>query len=199
MPNDLHVQNGEVWRDGRKLTNLGNVTEASLSPDGQMIILIRRDQKVRDESVPDRDRDSLWLMNGLVAQPHQILHWHEDWRDLKKNLTGLTSPVWSPDGRFVYVLSSAWATSWAVHQVEIPSGRETFVIDGADLKVIQDGPYRGMLLVSRHTCHQAPGCDYPWSIVRPDGSTVLTIPGSAQGDGEAVVTRWLHAHHWAAR
>jgi dipeptidyl aminopeptidase/acylaminoacyl peptidase len=200
-PAEIHlaVRSGDVWQDAHKLTSYGNVIEARLSPDGKRLALIRRDRKADDSQDPDYN--SLWLAGvSPGSQGRKLLSWRLSTKNLKANLMGLFSPVWSPDGKFVYVLSSAWGTSDAVHQVDVASGSERFVIDaGGSLKVIQDGPYKGMLLVERHTCHLTPSyCDYPVSVVRPGGKPILTIPKSGGSDREAVVSQWLRAHHWTA-
>jgi hypothetical protein len=68
----------------------------------------------------------------------------------KTNLTSFQAPVFSPDGQRVYFLSEAWATSLAVHVVDVRTAKEHFVIDGSDLQVAASGTHRGDLLVGRH-------------------------------------------------
>ena len=73
-----------------------------------------------------------------------------------------------------------------------------FIIDGNSLAVIRNGPYRGMLLVSRHMYRPAPefGAYEPTFVIRPDGKQVLKVPGS--DDDDAAVERWLRKHGWEA-
>ncbi len=120
--------------------------------------------------------------------------------DLKRNLFGITHPVFSLDGGYVYVQADAWATSPATHQINLTTGAERFVIDGAVQSVIRSGPYRGMLLVSRHKYHPAPefGSYDPVDVVRPDGKLMLTVPGSEADEGDPSVANWLKAHGWQA-
>jgi hypothetical protein len=112
---------------------------------------------------------------------------------------GFASPHWSLDGKYVYFLSAAWATSAALHQVDVSTGAERFVIDAEDLKIIQNGPYRGMFLISRHTCHKTPGCDFPTSVVDTAGKVITTVPNSGSDAEGKIVSRWLAVHHWMAR
>ena len=90
---------------------------------------------------------------------------------------------------------TAWATSPAVHQVNVTMGAERFVVDGALQGVIRTGRYRGMLLVSRHKYRPAPklGSYDPVDVVRPDGEVMLAVPGSEGDEGAASVPRWLKA------
>lgn len=145
----------------------------------------------------DRDRRSLWVS---APRPDRLCYGKllssRTSNDPKQNLGGMDHPAFSPDGGFIYVLTDAWATSAAVHEVNIATGAERFVIDANSLSVVRTGPYRGMLLVSRHKYTQAPDSHAydPVDLVRPDGSVVLTVPGSGADEGETSVPRWLKAH-----
>jgi hypothetical protein len=109
--------------------------------------------------------------------------------DPKLNLQSLNHPNFSLDGHFIYVLADAWATSAAVHQVNVDTGIERFVIDGNSDAVVRTGPYRGYLLVSRHKYHPAPalGSYDPVDVVRPDGHVEFTVPGTENDDGQGHV------------
>ncbi len=121
-------------------------------------------------------------------------------QDPKRAFHSFDHPVWSLDGDYIYVEASAWATSPAVHQVNIKTRAERFVVDGGVQSIIRTGPYRGMLLVGRHKYHPGPqfGSYDPVDVVRPDGEVILTVPGSETDEGEPSVGRWLKAHGWVA-
>lgn len=192
---DVSVRQGDVWLENHQVTGLGNVTEAGLAPNGHAIAFIRRDKK--GETDIDGDYTSLWLTDAAAENsPRKLVSWRAPAAKPEDQLMGFRSLHWSLDDKSIYFLSSAWATSFAVHRVDVATGAERFVVDAVELKIIQNGPYRGMFLISRHTCHKEPGCDFPTSVVRLDGSTVLTVPKS--GDNEEAVSRWLRAHHWTA-
>jgi hypothetical protein len=190
-----YAQGDQVWTlvvDYRAL-------EGALSPDGKSIAWIRKEDAFGSatgaEASPGLtslhvvDRASRVDRLVLMGQPND---------DLKQDFQAMRHPTWSLDGGFVYVMTSAWATSDAIHQINVRTGARRFVIDGNSLSVIRNGPYRGMLLVSRHLYHEAPdyGSYEPTFVVRPDGHVQLMVPGS--DDDEAAVGAWLTKNGWEA-
>jgi hypothetical protein len=71
-------------------------------------------------------------------------------RDPKSNLTDLSRLFLSPDGRTLFFESSAWATSGAVHSLDIATGAPTFVAPGRLACVVLAGKYQGDLIVEQH-------------------------------------------------
>lgn len=207
---EAHTRNGDVWlkRGGaaQRLTSLGDVASASLSPDGQRVALVRLDKGPKvDTPTGDSDPTSLWVMPAQRdAPPRRLTSPRGAIGDCpaacRRMLVDLDTPAWSLDGGFVYVLGAGWVTSGGVHQVNVATGAERFVVDGNSLRVIRDGPYRGMLLVGRHKYHPAPeyGSYDPVDVVRPDGKRMLTVPGSEMDEGDPSVANWLKAHGWRA-
>jgi hypothetical protein len=61
-------------------------------------------------------------------------------------LAEFSKPQFSPDGKRVYFISAAWATSSAVHMLDLRTGRSTFLFAGLDVDVIQHGRYSGFLI-----------------------------------------------------
>ncbi len=196
-PPEVYARHGEVMlaRDGAAplaLTHLGKVSDARLSPDGGRVLFV-----TMDASDPDCDATSLWVMRAEPgAAPRLLLKGGENAQDVRRRLCGFSSPRWSLDGGFAYVLSDAWVTSGAVHQVNLRTGVERFVVDANSLSIIRGGPYAGMLLVSRHKYRPPPelGSYDPLDVVRPDGKTLLTVPGTEQEGDAPYLARWLAAH-----
>jgi hypothetical protein len=120
--------------------------------------------------------------------------------DPRLDFTSFGSPIFSLDGGYVYVSAAAWATSSAVHQVDVATGKQRFVIDGSAIAIIRTGKYRGYLLVRRHMYHPAPefGSYDPVYVVRPDAKESFPVPGSDKDDGEQSADRWLRANGWKA-
>ena len=181
----------------RQITNLHMDGQPTLSPDGKTIAFIRIEGQATMKGDPDFT--ALWVADGPSGNIKRLLGSNTN-NDPKLNLQSIHSPTFSLDGHFVYVLADAWATSAAVHQVNIESGNDRFVIDGNTNKVIRSGQYRGYLLVARHKYHPPPrkGSYDPVDVVRPDGHVEFTVPGTEIDDGVDRVAPWLHQHGWDA-
>jgi hypothetical protein len=197
------VRLGDAWLERlgsppRQFTKMGNVVEAHLSPDSNSIAFVRRDKP--GDTMYDPDFNSLWLMDATSgARSRQLLSWRQEQNQGEGSLMAIGSLHWSSDNSSIYFLTTLATTSSGVHQVDVRTGRQHFVVDGDDLQIIQNGPYEGKLLLARHTCHVTPSfCDYPISVVRLDGSVVSTIPNSGGTNRDAVVNQWLRRHHWTA-
>lgn len=153
------------------------VREGSAAPDGRA--------EPRAVWVSDVRRDKLCYRKLLSGRRSD---------NARRNLLGLDHPVFSLDGGLLYVLADAWATSAALHQVDVRTGAERFVIDANSVAVVRTGPHRGLLLVSRHKDTRGPAAPAhdPVDLIRPDGQVVLTIPGGAEHPDRSVA-RWLRA------
>ena len=172
--------------------------QSALSPDGRWRAVV--DNPSSDQA-DGADTTSVLRVAPAAGGPGRVLLRGKAPADEPKtSLHNFEEPHWSLDGGFVYVLAGAWVTSAAVHQVDVRTGAERFVVDANTLRVLRDGPYRGMLLVARHKYYGAPrfGSYNPTDVVRPDGKRVLTVPGSGADDSEASVPAWLKAHGWRA-
>ena len=87
-------------------------------------------------------------------------------------LAGFSKPQFSTNGRFVFFLSDAWATSGALHVVDTTNGKEHYVCPGLDFEIIASGEYRDCLLVAQHR-YFIGGGTYDWFwLLRPDGKEV---------------------------
>jgi hypothetical protein len=71
-------------------------------------------------------------------------------------IAGISNPQFSVDLSKVYFQSVAWATSMAIHAVDIRTGKEKFICPGNDVKVIQSGKWKGDLVVLMHKYKGAP-------------------------------------------
>ena len=68
----------------------------------------------------------------------------------EKNLTGLSNLFLSPDDRTLYFETAAWATSGAVHALDIVNEKVSYVTDGEIACVVLAGEYQGDLVVQQH-------------------------------------------------
>ena len=70
--------------------------------------------------------------------------------DPKRNLVGFLDPRLSPDSQILYFRTEAWATSTAIHAIDLNTGKIAFVTAGNSLHVVQKGRYKGHLIVEKH-------------------------------------------------
>ncbi|HEY5071067.1 MAG TPA: hypothetical protein VII63_03460 [Caulobacteraceae bacterium] len=188
------------YRDGagvaRSLARGAEFSEPVLSPDGRTVAFIRADSAAASDENPPT---SLWLADGPSGKLRRLLASRRS-DDVKANLASFHHPLFSLDGHFIYVSADAWATSPAVHQVNVATGAERFVIDGGVVALIRTGPLRGYLLVRRHKYHPAPryGSYDPIYVVRPDAKEMLVVPGTDLDDDKDHLAPWLQAKGWRA-
>jgi hypothetical protein len=140
---------------------------SSVSPDGELVVYVRDGEN--DELVVASTTDG--RLRSLIEEvPHP---------EPQKNLVGFVSPQFSNDGGSVFFLTEGWATSHAVHVIDIDTLAERFVIDANCLLVIRTGKCAGKLLVQRHRYRSFPGGRYgayEWcGLVDPEGREVRTI------------------------
>ncbi len=78
----------------------------------------------------------------------------------------------SPDGKRLYFITSAWVTSGALHRVNVDGSGERFVAAANSLKVLGSGSYKGHLIISQHRYFLGGG-SYDWYYVfTPQGKEV---------------------------
>lgn len=180
----------------RVLTTGGGYGDPALSPDGHTVAFIHTDKQPADAS--QDAQTSLWIGDGAAGTARRLIG-PQPSNDPAQDFASFSGPVFSLDGGFVYVTAMAWATSGAVHEVSLATGKQHFVIDGGVSELIRTGPYRGYLLVQRHMYYPAPkeGSYDPIYVVRPDAKQTFMVPGTDKDEG-ASLGPWLKAHGWQA-
>ena len=103
----------------------------------------------------DTTNNELWLKNEKTGEK-KLLVACRDAKDVKNEICDIRNPQFSLDRSEVFFESSAWATSGAIHSVEVKTGKERFVCDGNDLRVVDAGPYKGDLITVKHKYSKDP-------------------------------------------
>ena len=195
------LRHGDIYisdpHELRRVTTDGRCSSVVKSPDGKLIAFIHMDVPPGNEG--DQGQTSLRIADLASGEVRQVLAPTPS-TEPERDMRSMDRPKWSLEGGFIYVESAAWATSSAIHQVNLATGRERFVIDGWLNAIVRTGPYRGYLLVGRHQYRQGPGGGSfnPVYLVRPDGKVMFAIAGSADDEGERSVPKWLSANGWRA-
>ena len=179
-----------------KITNDGRNRSVAKSPDGKLIAFIHQD--VPPTQNDEEGETSLRVAAIATGEVRQALGPMRS-EVPKRDMHAFDNPHWSLEGGYIYVDAAAWPGSTAVHQVNLATGEERFVIEGSVRAIVRDGPYRGYLLVRRHLFPKEPGAaaTNPVYLVRPDSTIIFQIDGSASDGGEQTVPAWLYNHGWS--
>jgi hypothetical protein len=174
----LAAREGNIFlsRDGveKQLTSSGRDSDPILAPDGKWVMFVREidgELIATGSSAEGEPPAELWQIGVNGKDPSRLIRTRAD-ADPKKLIAAFQNIQFSADGRLVYFVTPAWATSGAVHVVDTTSGRERFVMPGNELEVIHSGEYRDHFLVNQHRYFLGPG-SYDWFwLFRPDGTEV---------------------------
>lgn len=159
----------------RTLTSSGQDSQPGLSPDGKAVVFLRRGSDKKLESAAGEvEANEIWWMDTAGGKPRRLVK-SAGSDDPKMFLGALQSPQFSPDGKTVFFLSAAWATSSAVHKVDVATGKISFVAAGNTLEVVPRGEYAGRLIVQIHKYFLGGGTyDWFW-LLEADGREVGPI------------------------
>jgi dipeptidyl aminopeptidase/acylaminoacyl peptidase len=149
--------------------------ERNLSPDGRFVASVRPTPgRLIDTALGDMEATELWISRVDGSEARMLVRGvYSD--SPKKTIAGISAPRFSPDGRRIYFLSSAWITSRAIHVIDVKSGREHFLCAGNSLEVIPRGKYTGHLIVNRHRYFLGGG-SYDWFwLLTPEGKEIDPI------------------------
>lgn len=178
----LHAQsvaeeNGSIFFTGtdgvrKQLTDGGRDSAPVLAPDGKQVAFIRGTPgKTIATGAGDNEATELWLI-GIDGSKPTLLIQGRDAQDVKQVIAGIGGADFSPDGKLLYFVCSAWATSGAVHVIDLATKKERFFTDGSSLEVVANGEYKGCLLIQKHR-YFIGGGSYDWYwLLKPDGSEV---------------------------
>jgi hypothetical protein len=144
---EVSVQNGNICISNvggkvKTLTSSGHDSEPVLSPDGKWIVFVRTvPGKKISTGLGDADATDLCQIRADGKNPTALVH-PKDSDKMETVLAGFSKPQFSTNGRLVYFLSEAWATSGALHVVDSTNGKEHFVCPALEFEVIPSGEYR---------------------------------------------------------
>jgi hypothetical protein len=173
----VSVRNGNIYLadatgQARALTSSGLDEQPVISPDKRWIVFVR---DTPGKTIPTGSDNSpakeLWQVRADGRNATLLLRGKSS-EKVENILANFSKLQFSPDGRDVFFLSDAWATSGAVHVVDTTNSKEHFVCSGSDLEVIFKGEYAGCLLVLQHH-YFIGGGSYDWYwLLRPDGKEI---------------------------
>jgi dipeptidyl aminopeptidase/acylaminoacyl peptidase len=159
-----------------QLTHAGKDLEAAISRDGGQIAFVRStpDVTVSTGSGPAEARE-IWIADTADLSPTRLLTGYSagDVRDL---VAGIRHLQFSPDGRYLFFLSAAWATSDALHRIDLSTREERFITSANRYAVLESGEFAESLLVNKHRYRSSGGSYDPSFIVTFDGIELAPAP-----------------------
>jgi hypothetical protein len=161
----------------QQLTSSGKDKQPVLSPDGQTIAFVREVENQATE---------LWLMDASGNNARAIVLNHDD-EDIKKNLTEINNPLFTLNSKAVYFQTAAWATSGAIHLIDLSTNKQHFVTDGNSLELVSLGKYKGYLIVTKHKYYKKMDGSYEdFCLVSPKGKEIKSL-GEEQKQVDAFI------------
>ena len=172
----LRADEGEA----KQLTTSGRDSAPVLSPDRRWVVFIRGvpGRKI-STGAGDVDAEELWQVRADSEDPTRLVA-PKAADDAQNVVANFQHVQFSSDGRLVYFVTEAYATSGAVHVVDTTKGKERFFVAGSTVEVVRRGEYRDCLLVSQHR-YLIGGGSYDWIwLFRPDGKEVGPVGEDAE-------------------
>lgn len=158
----------------KQLTSSGVDSNPLLAPDRKWVVFVRatKGKPILTGNNPDGEPPTeLWQIRVDRKEPTLLVR-PRDSEEPKEIIAGFDDIQFSSDGKLVYFLTPAWATSAALHVVDTTTGKERFLLPGNQLEVMHAGKYRDHLLVNQHRYFVGPG-SYDWFwLFTPDGKEV---------------------------
>lgn len=154
------------------LTSTGKDSDPILAPDGKWVAFVRKvDGKKIGTGSDETDPTELWQVRVDGKDPTLLLRCRESQKP-ESVIAGFETLQFSTNGKLLYFVSPAWATSGAVHVVDTTNRKERYLFAGNNLKLVSSGEYKDCLLVQQHR-YFIGGGTYDWFwLLRPDGKEI---------------------------
>jgi len=169
---DGNVQFTDKGGQTTAVSSSGRDSGPVLAPDGKWIVFVRKaDGKKITTGSDEVDPTELWQVRTDGKEAALLVKCRESSKP-EAVIAGFENLQFSTNGKLVYFVTPAWATSGAVHVVDTTNRNERYLFPGNDLKAVPSGEYRDCLLVQQHR-YFIGGGSYDWFwLLRPDGKEV---------------------------
>jgi hypothetical protein len=175
---------GDIVLNGRAITSSGRDSAPVLSPDGDVIVFVRANANPAKDCAADGSDGKaleLWRVNSDGSRARRLLATHGG-SNPAAVICDFANAQFNSSGARLYFETPAWATSGAIHMLDMATGKEHLFVPGNDAKVLaacKDERYRDDVIVSQHRYFVFSG-SYDWSFLfTPAGKEVGPL-----GDGD---------------
>jgi len=175
---DVSVKSGNIYFTdsagvAKQLTTSGRDSNPVLAADGRWIAFIRKVEGKKIATGADEvDPSALWQIRTDGKESTLLVRCRASENKIESLIAGFEKLQFSSNGKLIYFITPAWATSGAVHVVDTTNRKEHFVCAGSDLKVVPSGEYKDCILIQQHR-YFIGGGSYDWYwLFRPDGTEV---------------------------
>ena len=157
------------------ITSSGRDSNPLLAPDGKWVAFVRTvDGKKIATGSEQVEPTELWQVRVDGKEPSLLVRCRDSDK-MESVIGGFENLQFSTNGKLLYFVTPAWATSGAVHVVDTTNGKERYLFPGNNLKVVPAGEYKDCLLVQQHRYFVGAGSyDWYW-LLRPYGKEVGPI------------------------
>ncbi|MEY2579760.1 MAG: hypothetical protein QOI49_2584 [Verrucomicrobiota bacterium] len=154
------------------LTSGGRDSGPVLALDGKWVAFVRKvDGKKIATGSEEVDPTELWQVRTDGKEPSLLVKCRAAEKP-ESVIAGFENLQFSTNGKLLYFVTSAWATSGAVHVVDTTNRKDRYLFPGNDLKIVTSGEDKDCLLVQQHK-YFVGGGSYDWFwLLRPDGKEV---------------------------
>lgn len=138
-----------------ELTRGAKLTDLIESPNGKWIAFVKRSSHIIPRAcafslTKTNYADEIWIINVDTMQKKILVHVDPDCDNPEKVIIDPNDLQFSPDSNTLYFATSAWATSGAVHAINVNGKNLRFVTDANEYRVVYLGKYKGDLIVNQH-------------------------------------------------
>ena len=154
------------------ITSGGRDSNPVLAPDGRWVAFVRKvDGKKIATGADEVDPSELWQVRTDGKEASLLVKCRAA-EKIESLVAAFENLQFSTNGKLLYFVTPAWATSGAVHVVDTTNRKERYLFPGNNLKLVASGEYKDCLLVQQHR-YFIGGGSYDWYwLLRPDGKEV---------------------------
>jgi hypothetical protein len=180
----MSVVHGNIVLDGRAITSSGHDSAPLLSPDGRVVVFLRATHRPAKDCAADASDGKpleLWRVNSDGNSARRLLATHGG-PNPEAVVCDFANLQFNSAGSVLYFETPAWATSGAIHALDLATGKERLFLPGNGLIVLarcRDKRYRDNIITGQHRYFVFSG-SYDWAFLfTPEGKEIGPL-----GDGD---------------